>query len=84
MAKEMVRYDKLLKVKIERLQKEVKELRAENEGLQSRTEAAEMSDNKRMQEALASEAALWVERFRTFERISILEGELTLKTNMEV
>lgn len=59
-AKETVRYEKLLTIVNEKLQNEVKELRAEKEAIWARSEAVERSVDERIQELLASEATLWV------------------------
>lgn len=50
LAKEVVRYDRILKIENENLQKEIEELKAEKDALRMRTEAANRSAEQKMQE----------------------------------
>lgn len=84
MTKEVVIYDKVLKIENEKLHKDIDELKAENMFLCTWTKAIEKSVDQRMQDILASEAALRVEQNRFSERILALEVELTAKTSEKV
>lgn len=84
MANEILRYNKLLKIENENLQKGIEELKAKKEALRVRIEAAGRSANQRMQEFPASEATLQTDQTKDSERIITLEWELASKTSREV